>query len=58
MASDPHPAHTDCTALNQVGFLQPQQSGTSGNLTTVRTCGFHDHIRDSDTSLQGTIIVQ
>lgn len=58
MASNPHPEHTDCPALNQVGFLQPGQSGTSGNLTTARTCGFHDHNRDSDRSLQGTVVVQ
>lgn len=58
MASNPHPEHTDCPAVNQVGFLQPSQSGTSGNLTTARTCGFHDHNRDTDTSLQGTIVIQ
>ena len=58
MASNPHPSHTDCPALNQVGNLQPNQSRTSGNLTTVRTCGFHDHDRDTDTSLQGTVVIQ
>ena len=58
MASNPHPSHTDCPALAQVGLLQPGQSGTSGNLTTVRTCGFHDHLRESDSSLQGTIVIQ
>jgi plastocyanin len=58
MASNPHPEHTDCPPVNQVGFLQPRQTGTSGNLTTVRTCGFHDHNRDTDTSLQGTIVIQ
>ena len=58
MASNPHPAHTDCPALNQVGFLQPNQTGTSGNLITARTCGFHDHNRDTDTSLQGTVVIQ
>jgi len=58
MASNPHPEHTDCPPINQVGFLQPGQTGTTGNLTTVRTCGFHDHNRDTDTSLQGTIVIQ
>jgi plastocyanin len=57
MASDPHPAHTDCPAVN-VGFLQPGQSGTTQNLNTVRTCGFHDHNQDTNTSLQGTIRIQ
>jgi plastocyanin len=58
MSSNPHPEHTDCPAINQAGFLQPGQSLQTGNLTTVRTCGFHDHNRDSDTSLQGTIVIQ
>jgi plastocyanin len=58
MASDPHPDHTTCPAINDVGFLQPGQSRTTGNLTTVRTCGFHDHNRDTDTSLQGSIVIQ
>ena len=43
MASDPHPEHTDCPEFDQVGFLTPGQSRETGNLVTVRTCGFHDH---------------
>ena len=58
MSSNPHPEHTDCPAINQAGFLQPGQSRATGNLTTPRTCGFHDHNRDSDTTLQGTIVIQ
>ena len=58
MTSDPHPSHTACPPINDVGFLQPGQSRTTGNLTTARTCGYHDHNRDTDTSLQGTIVIQ
>ena len=58
MNSNPHPEHTDCPEINQVGFLTPGQSRATGNLNTVRTCGYHDHNRDSDTSLQGTITIQ
>jgi hypothetical protein len=43
MASDPHPEHTDCPEINNVGLLQPGQSRETGNLNTVRTCGYHDH---------------
>ncbi len=43
MTSDPHPDHNDCPELNAVGFLQPGERRESGNLNTVRTCGFHDH---------------
>jgi plastocyanin len=57
MSSDPHPAHTDCQEIT-VGFLQAGQSGTTQNLNRVRTCGFHDHNQDTNTSLQGTIRIQ
>ena len=58
VSSNPHPDHTDCPEINQVGFLQPGQSRQTGNLNTRRTCGYHDHTRDTDTSLQGTITIQ
>lgn len=58
MASNPHPGHTDCPELNSVGFLTPGQSRTSGNLNTRRTCGFHDHNRDADPTLRGTVTIQ
>ena len=57
MSSDPHPAHTDCPAAT-VGFLQAGQSGTTQNLNTARTCGFHDHNQPDVASLQGTIRIQ
>ncbi len=57
MASDPHPDHTDCPEINQVGFLTPGESRETGNLVTVRTCGFHDHDDFSQESLQGQIII-
>ena len=58
MSSDPHPEHTDCPPMSQVGFLSPGQTRTSGNFNTARTCGFHDHNRENDTGLQGRIIIQ
>jgi len=58
MNSDPHPTHTDCPEINSVGFLAPGQSKMTANLNTVRTCGYHDHARNTDTSLQGTIVIQ
>ena len=57
MTSDPHPGHEDCPPLNQVGFLNPGQSRTSGNLTVVRVCGFHDHNLPNVAALQGRITV-
>jgi plastocyanin len=58
MNSDPHPDHVDCTAINTVGLIVPGQSKQTGNLNTVRTCGYHDHVLFSNTSLQGTITIQ
>ncbi len=57
MTSNPHPAHTDCPEIT-VGSLSASQSRQTGALDTARTCGYHDHLRDSDTSLQGTIVIQ
>lgn len=58
MQSDPHPEHTDCPPLAQIGFLSSGQQRTSGNFNTARTCGYHDHNRETDTGLQGRIIIQ
>ena len=58
MQSDPHPEHTDCPPLAQIGFLSAGQQRTSGNFNTARTCGYHDHNRENDTGLQGRIVIQ
>lgn len=59
MNSDPHPTHGSCPEIdNSVGFLAAGQSKQTGNLNTAKTCGYHDHQRDFDTTLQGTIVVQ
>ncbi len=58
MSSDPHPEHTDCPELNQVGLLAPGQRRETGNLNSPRTCRFHDHDLPSDSRLLGRIIIQ
>jgi plastocyanin len=58
MNSDPHPSHGDCPEIDQVGFLAVRQSKQTGNLVTVRTCGYHDHNQPSTQNLQGTIIIR
>jgi hypothetical protein len=58
MYSDPHPEHTDCIEINQVGALQPGQQRETGNLNTVRSCGFHDHMQDQNLALRGTIVIR
>jgi hypothetical protein len=56
-SSNPHPAHTDCPALN-VGTVAPGATGTSGPMPSGRTCGFHDHINFGTGSLQGSVQVR
>ena len=58
MDSDPHPEHTDCVEINQVGPINPGQSRQTGNLNIARRCGFHDHGRPDTASLKGTIVIQ
>jgi plastocyanin len=58
MASDPHPDHSDCPAIEQVGFITPGQNKQTGNLTVVRTCGFHDHNDSDNANLKGRIRIQ
>ena len=59
MFSDPHPDHTDCPEINQVGFLAPGKSLQTGNMTSNRSvCGFHDHNLPNVAGLQGSITIQ
>ncbi len=55
IASNPHPSHVDCPAINELGFIGPGQTRQTGALTAIRTCGFHDHDAPDNASLQGTI---
>jgi plastocyanin len=58
MASDPHPDHTDCPAINAVGTLDVGQSRSTNALTTSRTCGYHDHLDDTNVNLRGNIVIR
>ncbi len=57
IASNPHPVHTDCPPINEVGGLAPATARLTGAFTISRTCGFHDHGQPDNTNLQGTIII-
>ena len=58
MHSDPHPNHGDCPPIDDVGFISAGQTKQTGNLTVVRTCGYHDHNLPDIANLRGQIIVQ
>ena len=58
MTSDPHPGHDDCDEINSVGNLNPNQSKETGNLNTVRECGFHDHDDFENNAVKGRIVIR
>lgn len=58
MESDPHPQHTACPSIANVGLLQPGQSKTTFGFANSGTCGYHDHDNSDTASLKGTIVVQ
>jgi len=58
MGTDPHPDHTDCPVINQVGLLKPGDRRETGNFVIVRSCGFHDHELPTLTELWGTIVTR
>lgn len=53
IASDPHPTHTNLSALN-LGVVAPGKSVTV-TLTKTGTWGYHNHLQPS---VKGTIVVQ
>ena len=57
MMSAPHPMHTDCPAINEVGMIDRGETKVTGTFATARDCGFHDNLRDGDASLRGVILV-
>jgi plastocyanin len=58
MESDPHPVHTDCPSMANVGNLQPGQSKTSFGFASAGSCGFHDHNNSDSSALKGRIVIQ
>src|SRR5688572_25296045 len=46
--SDPPHIHTDCPEFNAAGFIVPGQTRNTDPLNRAVSCGFHDHLRESD----------
>jgi plastocyanin len=57
MMSAPHPMHTDCPAINEVGNIDRGETKVTGAFTVAKDCGFHDNLRDGDATLRGVILV-
>ena len=58
LASDPHPAHTNCPSLNALGTLGAGQTKLTNAFTAAGSCGFHDHNDPSNAGLKGTITIR
>ena len=58
IASDPHPAHTQCPSINALGNLPVGQTRLTNSFTGAGTCGFHDHSNPDSAALKGTITIR
>ena len=59
IASDPHPQHGSCPSFEAgLGTLAPGQTKVTHAFGNAGTCGYHDHLDDSNANLRGTVVVQ
>lgn len=58
MTSDPHPAHTNCPSLANVGLVSPGQTKDSFGFAGTGSCGFHDHNDPDNNGVKGRITIQ
>jgi plastocyanin len=59
IASNPHPQHGSCPSIEGgLGTLAAGATRTTRSFANSGTCGYHDHLDDSNTRFQGSIIVQ
>ncbi len=58
LASDPHPAHTNCPSINALAMLGPGQTKLTNSFGAAGTCGFHDHNDPDNASLKGSITIR
>jgi hypothetical protein len=58
IASDPHPAHTNCPSINALGTISAGQTKLTNSFPSGGTCGFHDHINPDNNNLKGSITVR
>ena len=56
--SDPPHVHTDCPEFNAAGFIVPGQARSTDPLSRILSCGFHDHLHESDSRFVGKVTVE
>lgn len=58
-ASNPHPSHGSCPSIEAgLGTLAAGQTRVTRAFANAGSCGFHDHLDDTNPNLRGTINVQ
>jgi plastocyanin len=58
-ASNPHPTHGSCPSIEAgLGTLAAGQTKLTQGFAGAGTCGFHDHMNPSSSSLQGQIVIR
>ena len=59
LASNPHPSHGSCPSIEAgVGAIAAGQTKLTEGFADAATCGFHDHLNPSESSLQGSIVIR
>lgn len=59
IASNAHPAHTDCPQINALGVIGPGETKETNAFSAARTCSFHEHLsNDGIAGLRGSIVIQ
>jgi len=56
--SDPPHVHSDCPEFNAAGFIVPGQTRSTDPLSRIVSCGFHDHLHESDSRFVGKVTVE
>jgi len=59
IASDPHPTHGTCPGIERgLATIAAGQTKLTQGFANAGTCGYHDHLNATTTSLQGQIVVR
>lgn len=59
MASNPHPQHGSCPSMEAgLGTIGAGQTKVTHAFANAGTCGYHDHLDDTNAAFKGTITVQ
>jgi plastocyanin len=59
IASNPHPRHGSCPSIEAgLGTIAAGQTRVTHAFASAGTCGYHDHLDDTNGALKGTIVVQ